>query len=422
MVRVRLRRIASIALVVALLVIPASHAHSTMAHDDDAAETAVRVMAVDGATGQLTILDPASGAVVGRFTTPTGGYVAVGTSGTGRYFLAVHYEGEHVTIVDSGLSLESHGDHADLVAANPFVVATLPVGSAPLHQWAHDGVLAVHVDGDGTVVLFDESALNEQVVTTKITLAQPDHTSIAVLDDALLAGYYELGRIDAFSLDGTLLQENIVACPGAHGEAHFGDAIVFGCADGLAWVTSTSGTFVAEKVPYPAVVAASSSSGDPAATPVSDGPRVGTLAAHHDGHVLVGDFGNALVLITMNGETPSMNILDLPGDPLSFTYGRSGEDVVVLTDDGAVHAIDPVAGSILWSAAAVTPYADIEIGDGFAFYPAIAATDAYVYVPDAGTGEIVEIDRSTGQTTNRFAVGGQPARVTLTTVSGVVHE
>lgn len=410
------RRIVAMIVILALLPMTAVFTAPVGAQDEHGMESVVRVMAVDGGTGQLTVLDPSNGEVVGSFTTPTGGYAIISPSATGRYFLASHYEGEHVTIVDSGLSLEAHGDHADLVVATPFLRATVAVGPTPAHVWADDGVLAVHVDGDGKIVLFDESSLPDELVTSEFYVAQPDHAAIAPLGEAMLVGYYGLGRIDAYALDGELLQVDIAACSNAHGEAHFAEGIAFGCKDGLLLVTTDGETFQGEMIPYPGA-------GEASSTPVAEAEalRIGTLVSHEDNDVLVGDYGNGLALVTDVGGEITMEVLPLPSSPLAFAYDRNGENLVVLTDDGAMHAIDPAAGEILWTTDAVIPYSEVEIGDGFSFYPAITASDTFAYVADAGTGEVLELDLEDGKITNRFAIGGQPARVTLTMASGVVH-
>jgi hypothetical protein len=374
-------------------------------------ETAVRVMATDPTTGELTVIDPKAGEVVGRFSAPAAGYAVLFPSGTGRYLLATHSEGEHVTIVDAGLSLRDHGDHVDLVAASPFVRATVETGRTPIHGWAHDGVIAVHNDGDGTITLLDESTLDSQIVPSEFSVAQPDHGAIATLGDAMLVGYYDLGRIDAYALDGTLLQEGIATCPAVHGEAHFGDAIAFGCADGVVFVTADGDGFVGQKLAYP----------DTAAAGDAEAPRVSTLASHDASDVLVGDFGDGLALITGAGDDLAIEILELPAAPLTFTFDDEGQRLAVLTDDGTMHAIDPAAGEVLWSTTAVTPYAEVEIGDGYAFWPAIAASDTAAYVADAPSGQVLELDLETGAISDRFEIGGQPARVTLTLARGVSH-
>lgn len=417
MVRSVLRRFAQVA-AVALLLPESTSALPVVAQG---AETAVRVMAIDAGNGDVTVLDPESGDVVGRFTTPAGGYAAVYPSGNGRYLLANHYAGNHVTIVDSGLSLQEHGDHADLVTAPPFVLATVATGAVPAHYWAHDGLIAVHNDGDGTVTIFDESEIAEAIDPFTFPVAQPDHTSVAVIDDTVLAGYYDLGRVDAYGVDGRLIQEGVGDCPGAHGEAKFAETIAFACADGLLLVTPVGDGFRAEKVAYPA--AASASHTEAEATPVAaaEAPRVGSIAAHEDNPVLVGDFAEGLALITPSADGVTIDVLALPASPLGFAYDQQGERLAVLTDDGAVHGVDPAKGEILWSTPAVTPYTEIELGDGFDFYPSLAASDEAAYVPDPKSGEVVELSLENGEITNRFAIGGQPARVALVQASGAQH-
>jgi hypothetical protein len=384
-------------------------------------ESAVRVMAIDAGNGDITLLDPESGEVVGRFTTPTGGFAAVYPSGNGRYLLANHYAGNHVTIVDSGLSLQEHGDHADLVTAPPFVLGTVATVATPAHYWAHDGLIAVHNDGDGTVTIFDESEIAEAIDPFTFPIAQPDHTSVAVINDTLLAGYYDLGRVDAYGVDGRLIQEGVGDCPGAHGEAKFAETIVFACSDGLLLVTPVGDGFRAQKVAYPET--ATSADADAEATPTADAeaPRVGSIAAHEDNPVLVGDFGEGLALITPSADGVTIDIVPLPASPLGFAYDQQGERLAVLTDDGAMHGVDPARGEILWSSPAVTPYTEIELGDGFDFYPSLAASDEAAYVADPKTGEVVELNLESGEVTNRFAVGGQPARIALVQASGADH-
>lgn len=379
-------------------------------------ETAVRLVVTDGGSGELTVIDPADGDVTGQFTTPIGGFAPVYPSSTGRYVLVNHFEGDQVTIIDAGLSLAEHGDHVDLVTAPPFILATLTTGEAPAHFWAHDGLIAIHNDGEGTVTLLAEATLADGVKPVTFAVAQPDHSSVAILGDAVLVGYYDLGRVDAYGLDGALLAENLGACAGTHGEAKIADTIVFACADGLLLVTRAAGEFSSQKVAYPGTT------GETGATPVAgETPRIGTLAAPHDAGVLVGDFGQGLALITVNGEDVAFTELALPANALSFSYDQAGEQVVVLTDDGSLHGVEPVAGALLWSTPAVTPYSAIAVDEGFALYPSLAVSDSAAYAADPATGEVVEVNLATGEVSNRFEIGGQPARVTLVLAKGVDH-
>ena len=51
----------------------------------------------------------------------------------------------------------------------------------------------------------------------------------------------------------------------------------------------------------------------------------------------------------------------------------------------------------------------------------IGTSSTAAYVADPGTGEVLELDLASGEITSRFEVGGQPARVTVTEASGIVH-
>lgn len=393
-------------------------------------DTAVRVAVIDAGNGDLTLFDPDGGAesIVGRFSTPTDGFAYLYPSGNGRYVVANHYEGRHITIVDSGLGTEDHGDHVDLVETAPFVLATLATGDTPAHPWAHDGVLAVHNDGDGTVTLLDETALDEEIVPTTFPVAQPDHSSIAVVDGTVLVGYYDLGRVDAFATDGRLERENVGECPETHGEARLGEQIAFACNDGLLLIDPTAG-LRATKVPYPAPAAGPATPTVPteadAATPAADGadeaPRIGGFASTDAGDLLLGDFGQAVVFVRPDEDGASFEVLPLPAEPVAMTFDGDGETAVVLTDDGMMHRIDPATAQIRWSTPAVTPYREISVDTGFQFYPAIAASSEAVYAPDPTTGEVVELSVEDGTETDRFNIGGQPSRVTVVSASGMTH-
>jgi hypothetical protein len=387
-----------------------------------AASDAIRVLAIDGDTGDVTILDGANGDVAARFTTGATGFTPVYASEDGRYFIVNHYEGEHVTLIDSGLHAEPHGDHVDLHVETPFVRATLPLGEGASHAWTHDGRIIIAHDVDGSVAVFEEDQLATDLTPTLFSIEPEEHAAIATLGDSLLVGYYGLGRIDAWSLDGTLQQEDLATCTEAHGEAQQGETIWFGCGEGVTGVTlEASGDFVSRTIPYPDADAATPETAGNGATPeASESPRAFTLATHHDSPVIVGDYGDGLVSI--DPEAGTMESLDLPAAPLAFEYDSDGEQVVVLTADGHVHGIDPAAGEVAWSTDSVTPYAEVQTNeDEFNYYPLITTAGPFAYIPDPGSGEIVAIDTSSGEIAGRYEVGGRPARVVAVTASGVEH-
>jgi hypothetical protein len=135
------------------------------------------------------------------------------------------------------LSLEDHGDHADLVQGAPHVLHALNVGREPTHYWAHGDEIVIFNDGDGTVALLDERSFGLSLDFAEVKAAQPDHGAAVVLGDTVLAGYYELGRVDAYSRDGELL-ETLGGCPGLTARPPWATLAAFGCEDGVLLVAS----------------------------------------------------------------------------------------------------------------------------------------------------------------------------------------
>jgi hypothetical protein len=368
-------------------------------------ETVVRIMAVDGDTGALTVLDGGSGAVVGRFTTPGGGFTPVYASESGRYLVVNHYDHGAITVIDSGLRVEPHGDHVDLEIVAPFVRATVVTGGKPAHYWAHDGIIAVYNDGDGSVTIFDERRLPSSADPRTFSAGPPDHASLATLDGMLLVGFYGSGRVDAYRMDGMLAREGIATCPGAHGEGRSGGVVAFGCADGVLLIAVAGGELTARKVPYPA------------GTGMMD--RVNLIAAHPRSAVMVGDLPSGLAFIHRTEGTIEM--LPTSSRPLWMSFSGDGTRVVVLTADGVAHVVDPMARRVLTSTPATWPYERATQAEAGAFYPFIATAGTMAYLPDPSSGEVVELAIATGQVTRRMQVGGRPARVAVASASGIVH-
>lgn len=385
-----------------------------------AAETTIRVLSIDGDTGEMHVVDGHTGEIAGSFTAPGGGFSAAYATDDGRYFLVNHSESDATTLIDSGLTVEPHGDHVDLEVHAPFVRSTLTLGGAPAHAWVHDGIMAIAYDTDGTVAIVDQSGLETGAVPTVFPVAQADHASIATIGNTLLVGYYELGRVDAYGLDGSLLQENLIDCPGTHGEARLGDTIAFACEDGIALVSGAGASLTATKMPYLAGIAATPESPS-VATPAeaSAPPRSNLLAAHEASPVMVGDLPGGLALIDPLAET--LAVMPLPGQPLWMDFATDGQSIAVLTSDGVLRAIDPVTRTELWSTEATTPYTSFSQEEANAFYPFISVAADRVFVPDPGTGDIVVVDMGSGEVLDRHDIGGRPARVVAVAASGIQH-
>lgn len=303
-----------------------------------------------------------------------------------------------------GLRLEDHGDHADLVQSAPYVLHTLNVGREPTHYWAHGDEIAIFNDTDGTVALLDERSFGLSLGFGEVKAAQPDHGAAVVLGDAVLVGYYELGRIDAYSRSGELLR-TLEGCPGLYGEATLGEVAVFGCEDGVLLVHAQGGELRATKVKNPAGAA--------------EGARVGTLAAHEGADAFVRNFGDALVWVDPVEAT--MAVVDTGAAPLRFTFDHEGEHVLALTEDGSLRVLEADTGEVHGSVQ-VLEAVDMSGGHGSYVAPGLAVAEGAAYVSAPTEGQIAEIHLDDLSVARRLDVPGTPSGVALLPLEGgTVH-
>jgi len=373
------------------------------AHSEDHEHAAgARLLVSDAEATTVKVLDLATGEELASFSTPgSGGYAYASPSA--QYGLVLHRDEHRVTVVHSGLDLIDHGDHQDLVQGAPHVLHTLNVGREPTHFWAHGDHIAIFNDADGTVALLSERTLGLSLDYTEIRAAGPDHGAAVVLGEATLVGYYDLGRVDVYSMDGERLRQ-FGGCPGLHGEATLGRVAAFGCEDGVLLVKEGAGGFTSVKLQNPP--------GSP------QDARVGTLASHDESAVIIGNFGDGLALV--NPEAETFETVPLPSRPLRFAFGADGERLVVLTADGVLHALEPETGEVVGGTRVMAPF-DTE---SEAPYPGLAVAEEAAFVSVPSTGEVVEIhwDETPGalEVARRIAVGGAPSGVAVLALEGGV--
>ena len=374
-----------------------AHAAAPHAHGEEAAGQ--RLLVTDLESNTVSVIDLTDGTALGAFSTP-GEAGSAYASPSGRYGIVIHRDENRVSVIHSGLRLEDHGDHADLVQGAPYVLNTLNVGREPTHYWAHGDEVAIFNDADGTVAILNERTFGLSLEYTEITTAQPDHGAAVVLGNIVLAGYYDLGRVDAYSREGELL-ESIEGCPGLHGEATLGDTAAFGCEDGVLLVHIKDGEISSSKVANPARAA--------------EGTHVSTVRAHDDAAVFVGNFGDALAWIDTESET--LNVIDLPTTPLRFEFDHEGAHVVVLTADGTLHVLEADSGEV-YGSVAVMDAVDISGGYGTYDAPSLAIADGKAYVGIPATGQIAEVHLDAVSVEREIDFDGKPGSLAVLALEG----
>ncbi|MCS7057951.1 MAG: hypothetical protein NZ849_02000 [Meiothermus sp.] len=354
-----------------------------------------RLVVADGKTGLLQVIDLEKGEVVGRFTVP--GPASVYTAPGGQYAFAVHREQNRVSVVYSGLGLEDHGDHKDLVLQTPYIWATLNTGPKPTHLKSHGDRIAIYNDGDGTVALFDARKLGLVADFSEISTGAPDHGAPVPLAQVVLVGSLNRGVVEVYTYGGRKVTQ-FEGCPRLHGQAVLGNTVAYGCADGVLLVEQRGSGFAARKL------------ANPASAP--QGARVGTLVAHPKYPFFIGNFGQGLVRVDS-----TLSVYPLPARPVRFGFDQGGR-LVVLTADGHLHTLEPATGKVLRSLKVAEPIT--ATGEG-AVRPSMALGDGVAYVALPEKGEVLEIELDGMELKRRLNVGGTPGSLAWLWVKGVRH-
>jgi DNA-binding beta-propeller fold protein YncE len=365
-------------------------------------KTAVRLAVFDFQRNAVTVLDAATGEVLAGFGMPGPGTVY--GSSTGRWFYVIHTAQNRVSVIDSGLRREEHGDHMDLIEGPPFVRGTVVVGRRPIDTWVGNGMLTVHSDDDGTLAVFEDRRLEAALDYIEIRGAGTGHNNGLVLGDYVLLSLASAGEVSVYRMDGTRLQP-FTGCPRTHGWALRGTLAAAGCADGV-MLFSLEG----EEVRMTKIA-------NPPDTP--DNIRVGTVRSNPNSPVMVGNWGSGVVIIDPVART--LRPVPLPVNPLAFFFTPDGRRVTVLTADGNVHALDPRSGQILATVAAVAPYTAPASGEAPAPRPGMVVGEGVAYITDPPAGTVVEVDTATMTVRRRMSVGGVPTSIGMVSVTGVPH-
>jgi hypothetical protein len=366
------------------------------------AETiSARLVYGDAKTKTLNVINVADRKKIATFSTP-GAITYVQASGSKQYLIAAHRADNRITILNSGLSTEDHGDHKDLEETAPYITATMNVGKQPTHLFVHDKTIAFFNDGDGTISILDEDKLGLSMDFEQIKTAQPDHGALLVLENTVLAGYLKLGRIDVFERKTNKLLQTIEGCPALHGETNHSTGIYWGCGDGVMLVKPDGDKFIATKI------------NNPAGTP--ENTRVGTLVESGKHNFVIGNFGKGIAFVD-----PSKAVLEtfvLPANPVKMEFLENG-NLIILTADGNLHSLDVTKRSVNASVN-VTP-AVRTTGEGIV-RPSFAIMQDRVFVTSPEQGIIVEVNANKMQVVRRMAVGGTPASIAISMAQGVKHE
>lgn len=353
---------------------PATSDSSSEAPDDhrqEVAEPEPRLV-VAHSDGGVTVLDAASGDVLG--TTDTDEAPNLGVADDGRHVYLVQTEAGRTEVLDAGSWSSAHGDHFHHYVAPPQLRQASVDGTKPIHVVSNDGRTAIFHDGLGSAEMFDEEGLLiDSPDATTVDSGAPHHGVVVPVDAGALVsipGPDELPLGVALVDDDGAELARFENCPELHGETIVGDTAAFGCADGVLLVTGQTPV----KIP----------------NPDASGERVGAFVATESPAVL-GDYGPTS-LVVVDIEAATVTVVEAGAPYGAYALGPHGE-IVVLTIDGTLRVIDPTTGAASTTVPAVEAF-ELPEGHG-GVKPTIAVVDHTVFVADPASSTVVPVDLET---------------------------
>ncbi|EWY36733.1 hypothetical protein N825_25770 [Skermanella stibiiresistens SB22] len=356
-------------------------------------------------------IDLESDAAVGRFDikAPASLY----KSHSNRTVFAVQGDANLVTALGSGVEIEDHGDHNDLRVSEPELLKVTATGGKPSHFVEHDGRIAIFYDGEGRADIVTERRFLDgaEDQPASIKSAAPHHGLAAPLGDHVLISVPNpedpsKRPIGLRVVDSAGEQVGPVHdCPGLHGEATSGDLLAIGCSTGVLVVEPGRGGPVVKHLAYGADLPEGS---------------VSTLKGDTAIQYFLGNFGPGAVVLIDPSEDQAIRLVKLPTRRVDFAVDPvRSEQAYILTEDGRLHTLNILSGSLTASVQLTQPYGmDGHWRDP---RPRLAVAGDVIAVTDPLKGLIRVVDTATLKETRTIPVAGRPYNIVAVGGSGASH-
>ncbi|WP_417822848.1 hypothetical protein [Thalassospira lucentensis] len=409
------KNIARAAMVSGAVLMPVFGASIAQAADET--QQAWRLFITDQKEGGVRVVDLAKKAVIDRFDT-TGYVTHLVPSEIGKTLAAVQMDHDAVHVIESGINVSSHGDHADIDIKD---AALLPVGihgKRPVHAVSHDGAFYMFFDGEGVAKVFGEDDLLAGSATHgEVTATAPHHGVVVPMGDYYLMSEPNLAvetkpgslppRLGLKVVDHAGKQVGDVhTCTGLHGEASSAGIVAFGCEEGV-------------------ITAQLSGDGAPTIKMLTYGDempsgRVGHLAGGKAMQFFLGDYGADKLVVIEPSEDAPFRLVDLPVRYVHFALDPEQVTIAyVFTEDGYLHAVDVLDGKIVRSQQITKPYS--KDGHWRDPRPRIAVAGDVIAVTDPREHLVRLVDAKSFADKGEIAVEGLPFNIVAIGGSGLSH-
>ena len=392
-------------------VLIASHANADEEH-----KQVWRLFVADHTKPVVRAIDLESGKELGKFDLK--GYAALAASNSGETVFAVQTEDDVVNVIKTGIKLEDHGDHRDLEISDTALLKEKFEGKRPVHAVMHGDNVVLFFDREGKAhELSEQDILKGNPQAKIIDATAPHHGVVVPFGNQYLASVPNLEaetkpdalppRLGLRILDADGKQSGDVAtCTALHGEAFSASLAAFGCKEGV-------------------LIAGPNKDKQAELQMLSYGAdlpkgKVSTLIGSKAMQFFLGNYGeDKIALIDPESDTP-YRLVDLPTRRVDFALDPARlKNAYVLTEDGQLHLINILDGTIMRSAKVTEPYS--KDGHWRDPRPRLAVAGDHIAITDPRHSLVRLIDIESFKEDRTIAVADQPFSIVAVGGSGAVH-
>lgn len=370
-----------------------------------------RLFVADREQPKVTVIDVLDGKTIETFELK--GPATLQRSGGGQSIFAIQGDDGVVTAFDSGISFDDHGDHGDIHIGAPKPTGVVLTGAKPAHFVEVQGNIAQWFDGETEVrVLAEKDVLagKGDVRTAGLGAAHhgvavpyANHVVVSIPNPEDASKRPIGARVVDFS--GNQVGDD-AACPGLHGSAGSGSLYALACDTGLLLIRQEGAAPAIEHLPYAVSLPEGSSS---------------TLIGGKGLQYFIGNFGPDRIVLIDPAGGDGFRLVQLPTRRVTFAVDPiRPKFAYVFTEDGQLHRVDVVAGTIDAPTKLTEPYSmDGHWNDP---RPRIAVAGDRIVVTDPLAGKLRLVDAETLAEVGEIAVEGKPFNIVAVGGSGRTHE
>ena len=350
-----------------------------------------------------------------RWTFDVAGPAKLYPSPTEALVIAVQSDHERVDFLRSGLTLDNHGDHADIDVADPATIGNIS-GPRPFHVVNHSGDIAIAFDKGGYASILGEAAILEgKLEEQQFPMNVAHHGFVASMGDYFVSSIASEDPVaegkapprvglGSFSADGARIGDMQV-CTDLHGEAFSGSFLLAGCKEGIAALDTRGGADAFTMLAYPA--------------DLPDG-HTGTLLGSPVMQMFLGNYGADSVVIVDPMAQPHFTRVELPFRRVDFILDPlKAQFAYILTEDGSLHRLNMLSAEIEQTVQITQPYSmDGHWRDP---RPRMTLADNRLILTDPLAETLRVIDTATLSEIEAIAVKGIPYNVIAVGGSGLTH-